>query len=131
KKETMHNDTIVALATPAGAGAIAVLRLSGKDAIALADTSFVSLSGKKLSKQKTHTIHLGHIVDGTRTLDEVLVSVFKNPHSYTGDDVVAISYHASLYILLELIHLMRRNGCLMAQPGEFTLRPFLIGKVAR
>ncbi len=122
-------DTIVALATPSGAGAIAVIRLSGNEAIAIAENQFKSVSGKLLSKQKTHTIHLGHIIDEGRTLDEVLVSIFKNPNSYTGEDVVEISCHGSSYIQQEIIQLFLRKGCRMANAGEFTLRAFLNGKL--
>ncbi|WP_369993089.1 tRNA uridine-5-carboxymethylaminomethyl(34) synthesis GTPase MnmE [Winogradskyella sp.] len=126
----MHNDTIVALATPSGSGAIAVIRLSGKEAITIADRNFKSVVDKKsLSNQSTHTIHLGHIVDGDKTLDEVLVSVFKNPNSYTGEDVVEISCHGSQYIQQEIIQLFLRQGCRMATAGEFTLRAFLNGKL--
>jgi tRNA modification GTPase len=126
----MHNDTIVALATPSGSGAIAVIRLSGNDAITIADTNFKSvIDQKSLSDQKTHTIHLGHIIDDTKTLDEVLVSVFKNPNSYTGEDVVEISCHGSSYIQQEIIQLFLRKGCRMATAGEFTLRAFLNGKL--
>ncbi|MDB4402445.1 tRNA uridine-5-carboxymethylaminomethyl(34) synthesis GTPase MnmE [Algibacter sp.] len=126
----IHQDTIVALATPSGAGAIAVIRLSGKDAILLADSCFKSVkSNKSLSKQKTHTIHLGHIIDGERTIDEVLVSVFKNPNSYTGEDVVEVSCHGSNYIQQEIIQLFLRKGCRMATAGEFTLRAFLNAKL--
>ncbi|QIE58295.1 tRNA uridine-5-carboxymethylaminomethyl(34) synthesis GTPase MnmE [Rasiella rasia] len=124
-----HNDTIVALATPSGAGAIAIIRLSGDNAIIIASEIFTSISGKKLSEQKTHTIHLGHIKDGTRVLDEVLMSVFKNPNSYTGEDVVEISCHGSAFIQQEIIQLCLRKGCRMAQAGEFTLRAFLNAKM--
>lgn len=124
-----HQDTIVALATPSGAGAIAVIRLSGKDAITIANSTFKSVSGKTLSKQATHTIHLGHIVDQGRTIDEVLVSVFKNPNSYTGEDVIEVSCHGSNYIQQEIIQLFLRQGCRMATAGEFTLRAFLNGKL--
>ncbi len=123
------NDTIVALATPAGSGAIAVIRLSGAQAIPIASAHFQSVSGKRLSEQATHTIHLGHIKDGNRTLDEVLVYLFKNPQSYTGEDVVEISCHGSPYIQQEIIQLFLRNGCRMAQAGEFTLRAFINGKL--
>ncbi len=126
----IHQDTIVALATPSGAGAIAIIRLSGKDAIKIADACFQSVTPKKsLSNQKTHTIHLGHIVDENKTIDEVLVSVFKNPNSYTGEDVVEISCHGSNYIQQEIIQLFLRKGCRMATAGEFTLRAFLNGKL--
>jgi len=122
-------DTIVALATPSGAGAIAVLRVSGKEAISISSRLFKSVSGKRLEEQKTHTIHLGHMIDGERVLDEVLVSIFKNPHSYTGEDVVEISCHGSPYIQQEILQLLLRHGCRMANPGEFTLRAFLNGKL--
>ncbi len=124
-----HQDTIVALATPSGAGAIAVIRLSGKDAITIASGAFKSVSGKILSNQATHTIHLGHIVDQGRTIDEVLVSVFKNPNSYTGEDVIEVSCHGSNYIQQEIIQLFLRAGCRMATAGEFTLRAFLNAKL--
>ena len=123
-------DTIVALATPSGAGAIAVIRLSGKEAISIADSCFQSIKKqKKLSAQKTHTIHLGYIKDGNKTIDEVLVSVFKDPNSYTGENVVEISCHGSNYIQQEIIQLFLRKGCRMATAGEFTLRAFLNGKL--
>ena len=126
----MHqNDTIIALATPSGAGAIAVIRLSGPEAIAIADTFFKSIHEKKLTDQKSHTIHLGHITEAGRVLDEVLVSVFKNPRSYTGENVVEISCHGSSYIQQEIIQLFVRNGARIANPGEFTLRAFLNAKL--
>lgn len=125
-----HQDTIVALATPSGSGAIAVIRLSGSDAIVIADSCFKSVtSHKTLVKQPTHTIHLGHVVDGDRELDEVLVSVFKNPNSYTGEDVIEISCHGSPFIQQEILQLFLRQGCRMANAGEFTLRAFLNGKL--
>ena len=124
-----NTDTIVALATPAGAGAIAVIRLSGEGAITIASDIFNSISGKILSKQKTHTVHLGHIKDGERVIDEVLATVFKNPYSYTGEDVVELSCHGSNYIQQEIIQLCLRKGCRMATAGEFTLRAFLHGKM--
>lgn len=124
-----HKDTIVALATPSGAGAIAVIRLSGSDAIPIVSRFFRSVSKKSLSDQKTHTVHLGHIIEDSRVLDEVLVTVFKNPNSYTGEDVVEVSCHGSLYIQQEIIQLFLRHGCRMANAGEFTLRAFLNGKL--
>ena len=126
----MHqNDTIIALATPSGAGAIAIIRLSGPEAITKVDSFFKSIHAKKLTTQKTHTIHLGHIVEDSRILDEVLVSVFKNPKSYTGEDVVEISCHGSSYIQQEIIQLFVRHGARIANPGEFTLRAFLNAKL--
>jgi len=125
----IHQDTIVALATPSGAGAISIIRLSGNNAVTLAEKRFKSVSGKKLSEQATHTIHLGHIMDDNRTIDEVLISVFKNPNSYTGEHVIEISCHGSNYIQQEIIQLFLRDGCRMATAGEFTLRAFLNGKL--
>ncbi|GGI57610.1 tRNA uridine-5-carboxymethylaminomethyl(34) synthesis GTPase MnmE [Winogradskyella haliclonae] len=126
----INNDTIVALATASGSGAIAVIRLSGKDAITYIDKHFRSVKdNKSLINQKSHTIHLGHIIDGTREIDEVLVSIFKNPNSYTGESVVEISCHGSQYIQQEIIQLFLRTGCRMANAGEFTLRAFLNGKL--
>lgn len=125
----IQNDTIIALATPSGSGAIAVIRLSGRDAIAICSKHFKSVRNKSLSNQKSHTVHLGHIVDGNRLIDEVLVTIFINPHSYTGEDVIEISCHGSTYIQQEILQLFLRKGCRMAQAGEFTLRAFLNGKL--
>ncbi|MEZ0004673.1 tRNA modification GTPase [Flavobacterium sp. 28YEA47A] len=125
----VSQDTIVALATPSGAGAIAIIRVSGKDALTIAASVFESVSGKDLLKQKTHTIHLGHIVDGTKVYDQVLLSIFKGPNSYTGENVVEISCHGSTYIQQQIIQLLLRKGCKMAEPGEFTLRAFINGKL--
>jgi tRNA modification GTPase len=125
----IHQETIVALATPSGAGAVAIIRMSGNEAITIASEVFQSVSGKDLSKQKTHTIHLGTIVDGTKVYDQVLVSIFKNPNSYTGENVIEISCHGSTFIQQQIIQLLLRKGCRMAQAGEFTLRAFLNGKL--
>jgi tRNA modification GTPase len=125
----IQQNTIVALATPPGAGAIAIIRLSGKEAITIATEVFNSISGKELLKQKSHTVHLGNIVDGSRIIDEVLATVFKNPNSYTGENVVEFSCHGSSYIQQEIIQLLLRKGCRMATAGEFTLQAFLNGKM--
>ena len=122
-------ETIVALATPSGSGAIAIIRLSGEGALPIVSKVFQSVSGKIISAQKTHTIHLGHITDGEKIIDQVLVSIFKNPNSYTGEDVVEISCHGSNYIQQLIIQLFIKEGCRMAQAGEFTLRAFLNGKL--
>ena len=124
-----HNDTIIALATASGAGAIAVLRVSGTKALSISNILFKSIQNKQLIDQPTHTVHLGHIIDGERVLDEVLVSIFKNPQSYTGEDVVEISCHGSSYIQQEILQLFIRKGCRAANAGEFTLRAFLNGKM--
>jgi tRNA modification GTPase len=126
---TSHNltDTIVALATPPGVGALGVIRLSGKDAIQIADIIFF---GKKLEKQASHTIHFGTIRnDKGRIIDEVLASLFVAPHSYTKENVVEFSCHGSNYIIQEIIQLCIQKGARMAQPGEFTLRAFLNGRM--
>ena len=125
----MNQDAIVALATPSGSGAIAVIRISGNDAIVIGNSIFKSVKGKDLTKQKSHTLHLGHIVSEVLTLDEVLVSVFKGPNSYTGEDTIEISCHGSTFIQQQIIQLLLRKGCRMAQAGEFTLRAFLNGKL--
>ena len=126
----IQNDTIIALATPSGVGAISVIRLSGENAIDFVEANFKSVKkNKTLTNQKTHTIHLGHIVEKNIVLDEVLVSVFKNPNSYTGENVVEISCHGSSFIQQEIIQLFLAKGCRMADNGEFTMRAFLNGKM--
>lgn len=126
----IRQDTIIALATPAGVGAISVIRLSGEKAIDIVDVNFRAINKSKLLKdQKSHTIHLGHIIDKDTILDEVLVSIFKNPRSYTGENVVEISCHGSSFIQQEIIQLFLQNGCRMADNGEFTMRAFLNGKM--
>lgn len=125
----ISQDTIVALATPSGAGAIAIIRVSGKEALTISQSVFESISGKDILKQKTHTIHLGHITDGPKVYDQVLLSIFKGPNSYTGENVVEISCHGSTYIQQQIIQLLLRKGCKMAEPGEFTLRAFINGKL--
>ncbi len=124
------NDTIIALATSSGVGAIAVIRLSGEDSIKIVNQFFQSKYGNKnLNKVKSHTIHLGNIIENDNVIDEVLVSIFKNPQSYTGENVVEISCHGSVYIQQEILQLFIKNGVRNANPGEFTLRAFLNGKM--
>jgi len=120
------NDTIVALATPPGVGAIGVIRLSGSNAIGCIDAVF---RGNDLTKVDGYTVHFGKVVDSDRVVDEVLVSVFKAPKSYTGEDIAEISCHGSPYILQEVIGLLIAQGARLAEPGEFTLRAFLNGKM--
>ena len=127
---TVQNDTIIALATSSGVGAIAVIRLSGSLAIEVVNQFFQPKYGTKdLTTVKSHTIHLGTIVENNHIIDEVLVSIFKNPHSYTGENVVEINCHGSVYIQQEIIQLFLKNGVRNANPGEFTLRAFLHGKM--
>lgn len=126
---TSHDlqDTIVALATPPGVGAIGVIRLSGKEALAVVDRVF---PGKNLLEQESHTIHYGSIrqSDG-RIIDEVLVSLFVAPKSYTKENIVEVSCHGSTYIQQQLIQLFVDEGARLAQPGEFTMRAFLNGQL--
>ena len=124
-----QQDTIIALATPSGMGAIAVLRISGAQSIESVDKVFRSIHQKKLLDQKSHTVHLGHLYQDNRVLDQVLVTVFKNPHSYTGEDVVEISCHGSVYVQQQILQLFVSNGIRLADAGEFTLRAFLNGKM--
>ena len=120
---------IIAIATPAGAGAVSIIRISGPEAWSLVAGQFKSFRDKDLLKQKSHSIHLGHITDGDKIIDQVLVSLFKGPNSYTGENVVEINCHGSSYIQQEILQLFLRKGCKMAAGGEFTLRAFLNGKL--
>jgi tRNA modification GTPase len=123
-------DTIIALATPYGVGAIAVIRLSGEGAITLADAHFKARGkGKALTKVPSHTVHLGEVTEGKRIIDEALFTVFRAPHSYTGENVVEISCHGSAYIQQEILQLFLKHGARHAEAGEFTLRAFLNGKM--
>lgn len=122
----MHslNDTIIALTTPQGVSALAIIRLSGRDAIKMTDTVF---TGKKLEAQPTHTVHLGTIgID--RAIDEVLVTVFKEPNSFTKENSVEISCHGSPVIVREIIKVFLQHGARLAEPGEFTRRAFFNGR---
>lgn len=122
----MNDDTIAALATPQGVGALAIIRLSGKDAIAIVNSIF---KGSDLTQAKSHTIHYGHIMDGEKEVDEVMVSIFRSPRSFTTEDVVEISCHGSPFIAEQLLRLLVQNGARPAKPGEFTLRAFMHGRI--
>lgn len=126
----IHNDIICAISTPQGNGAIAVVRLSGDESVALIDKLYVSpKKGKRLIDQASHTVHFGVLKDGDQIIDEVVVSLFKNPNSYTGEDLVEISCHGSEYIQQQILQLLIRSGARLANPGEFTMRAFLNGKM--
>jgi tRNA modification GTPase len=125
-KSTGWDDTIVALATPPGIGAIGIIRLSGAKAINIVNDLFPS---KDLSQQASHTIHVGIIKDKEEILDEVVISIYKNPRSYTGEDVVEISGHGSPFVLQQIISASIQRGARLAKPGEFTQRAFLKGKL--
>lgn len=130
EKTPYTDDTIVALATATGVGAISVIRLSGKEAIELSDKIFKTVSGKPLSEAPSHTVHLGTIKSENQVIDECLATIFKGKKSYTGEPVVEFSCHGSAYITQEVIKLCLANGARLAQAGEFTKRAFLNGKLA-
>ncbi len=120
------DDTIVALATPQGIGAIGVIRVSGKDTFTILNQLFPA---KDLTAQASHTIHVGFLKEGEQVLDEVVLSLFKNPRSYTGEDVIEISCHGSPFIQEQVINAITKLGARLAKPGEFTQRAFLNGKL--
>lgn len=122
----IQHDTICALSTPSGSGAIGIIRLSGENAISIVEELF---EGKKLSQQHTQSLHFGRIVNGEEIIDEVMLSLFKAPNSYTGENVVELSCHGSSYILAQVIQLLLEKGARLASPGEFTQRAFLNGKM--
>lgn len=124
-----EEDIICAISTSPGAGAIAVLRLSGKESVELADRIFRAASGKKLAESKPNTVHFGEIRQGQQLVDEVLVTLFRSPHSYTGEDTVEIACHGSLYVQQKILQLLIETGARLAEPGEFTRRAFLHGKM--
>jgi len=124
------NDTICAISTAQGMGAIAVIRISGPETFKVCELLFKpAKAGKILSQQQPNTIHFGAIHDGEKDIDEVLVSVFKAPHSFTGDDIVEIACHGAPYIQQQILQLLTKNGARLALPGEFTQRAFLNGKM--
>ena len=125
-----HESTICAISTPPGNGAIAVIRLSGPEAIQIADQVFIASGNRKqLIGQPANTIHHGFLKDGKEEVDEVLVSLFRAPHSYSGEDLVEVSCHGSEYIQQKVLELFIRKGARLAKPGEFTMRAFLNGKM--
>ena len=124
-----ENNIIAAISTPAGMGGIAIIRLSGEGCIKLLDSVFQSPSNKKLADQKANTIHFGSIVEDNAILDEVLISIFKVPHSFTGEESVEISCHGSVYIQQNILQLLISKGASLAQAGEFTQRAFTNGKM--
>ena len=124
-KNYKRKDTICALATGSGIGAIAIVRISGNQAINICNKVF----SKNLEDVKSHTIHFGTIKNDKELIDEVLLSVFKNPYSFTGEDVIEISCHGSVFIQQQILQLLTKNGSRMANPGEFTLRAFTNGKM--
>ena len=123
------SSTIAAIATPHGTGGISIIRISGEDAIAIADRVFVSKKNKKLADVKTHTLHYGHVKENGAVLDEVLVSVMLAPHTFTGENTVEINCHGGLVVTERILALLIANGATLASPGEFTKRAFLNGRL--
>lgn len=123
-------DTIAAISSAAGNSGIGIIRVSGDEAIEIVDKIFKSnKKDKKLCDVDTHTVNYGHIVDGDKTLDQVLVIVMRNPHSYTGEDTVEIDCHGGMLILKKVLDLVIKNGAKVAEPGEFTKRAFMNGRI--
>ena len=122
-------ETIAAISSSAGNSGIGIIRISGDEAIEVADRVFKSHKNIRLKDVDSHTVHYGHIVDGDKIIDQVLVIVLKNPHSYTGEDTVEIDCHGGMLILKKVLELVLKNGAKAAEPGEFTKRAFLNGKL--
>lgn len=125
---SLHNwkDTIIALATPPGTSAIGIIRISGPNTFSIINTLFPS---KNLSQQPSHTVHVGWLIYNDKPLDEVVISLFKNPRSYTGENIAEISCHGSPYIIDNIIQACTELGARIAKPGEFTMRAFINGKL--
>jgi tRNA modification GTPase len=126
---TLHDDTICAVSTPPGTGAIALIRVCGPQAITVSDKIISLKMNKPLSGQTANTIHFATVKYKDQLVDDVIVSLFRAPHSYTGDDMVEISCHGSVYVQQKILSLLIRNGARLAKPGEFTLRAFMNGKL--
>ncbi|MGN0352044.1 MAG: tRNA uridine-5-carboxymethylaminomethyl(34) synthesis GTPase MnmE [Roseburia sp.] len=124
-----YNSTIAAISTAMSNSGIGIVRMSGPDSFEIADKIYQGKMKKRLSEQKSHTIHYGFIMDGEETIDEVLVMLMRGPHSYTGEDTVEINCHGGVYIVKRILELLIANGALPAEPGEYTKRAFLNGKL--
>ena len=120
------NDTIAAISTALGVGAISIIRVSGEESIHIVNKIFKE---KDLTKVPTHTIHYGHIVDGDKFIDEVLVSVMLSPKTFTTENIVEINTHGGIAATNKVLELLLRNGARLAEPGEFTKRAFLNGRI--
>ena len=129
KREYMLDDVIAAISTPIGTGGIGIVRMSGAGCIALADSIFICK--KKLTEKATHTLSYGKITDGQggEVIDEVLVSVMKAPHTYTKEDIVEINCHGGSLVTRRVLEAVLKTGARIAQPGEFTKRSFLNGRI--
>ncbi len=127
----MMDPTIAAIATPLGAGGIGIIRMSGQDALSIADKVFKSKSKKVLQEQRSHTIHYGWIIDPDtqEVIDEVLMMLMKGPNTYTREDVIEINCHGGMIVIQKILQLLLKNGAQLAEPGEFTKRAFLNGRI--
>ena len=126
----MKNSTIAAISTAPGIGGIAVIRISGNNALNYCNAIFLpKIKSKSILTQKPYTVSFGSIINKNETIDDVLVSIFKAPHSFTGENVVEISCHGSIFLQQQILQLLIEQGCILAQPGEFTQRAFLNGKM--
>ena len=125
----VNNENIIALASPSGVGAISLIRISGPQSIQIVNKVFRGVEKISLIKQQSNKVQLGYIYDNSNTIDKVLVTVFRNPKSYTGEDLVEISCHGSMFIQQSIIHLLLAKNCRIANAGEFTMRSFLNGKM--
>ena len=125
----VENDNIIALASPSGIGAISLIRISGPESIQIVNNNFKGIENISLINQEANKVQLGYIVDNTNVIDKVLVTVFRNPKSYTGEDLVEISCHGSMFIQQSIIQLLLEENCRIANAGEFTMRSFLNGKM--
>ncbi len=127
--EYQYDATIAAISTAVSSAGIGIVRMSGPEAVEIADRIYVGKNGKKLRGQKSHTIHYGYVVDGEDTVDEVLVMLMRGPHSFTGEDTVEINCHGGVYVVKRILEILIRYGARPAQPGEFTKRAFLNGRM--
>ena len=127
--EQLYNSTIAAISTAMSNSGIGIVRMSGPEAFQIADRVYKGKKEKKLCDQKSHTIHYGYIVDGEQVIDEVLVMLMRGPHSYTGEDTVEINCHGGVYVVKRILEVLIKNGARPAEPGEYTKRAFLNGRL--
>ena len=125
----MKTDTIAAIATAMSNSGIGIIRISGQESIEIADKIYRSKSNKKLYEQNTHTIHYGFVYDGNEIIDEVMVALMRAPHSFTTEDTVEINCHGGILVMKKILELVIKNGARPAEPGEFTKRAFLNGRI--
>ena len=126
----VYTDTIAAIATALSSSGIGIIRISGSDAVAVAERMFEpAVAGKRLSEQKTYTIHYGYIRDGEERIDEVLLLLMRGPHSYTAEDTVEIDCHGGVLVMKRILELAVKCGARLAEPGEFTKRAFLMAEL--